>query len=55
VAAGAGAVWVANSIDGTVSRIDPASRKAVSTIDVGGIPHELSVDDRGVWVTTHGR
>jgi len=27
----------------------------VSTIDVGGIPHELSVDDRGVWVTTHAR
>jgi len=38
-----------------VSRIDPGSRRLVSTIDVGGIPHELSVDDRGVWVTTHAR
>jgi YVTN family beta-propeller protein len=55
VAVGAGAVWVANAIDGTVSRIDPGTRRTIGTIEVGGVPHELSVDQRGVWVTTHAR
>jgi YVTN family beta-propeller protein len=55
VAVGAGAVWVANAIDGTVSRIDPGTRRMIGTIEVGGVPHELSVDQRGVWVTTHAR
>ena len=35
VAVGAGSVWVANAGDGTVSRIDPATRKVVKTIEVG--------------------
>ena len=37
VAAGAGSVWVANRLDGTVSRID-RGRDEVTTIDVGGEP-----------------
>jgi streptogramin lyase len=31
-AAGAGAVWVPNSLDGTVARVDPATRAVVATI-----------------------
>jgi YVTN family beta-propeller protein len=51
VAVGAGAVWVANALDGTVSRIDPAARRVLDTVDVGGAPHELAADPDGVWVT----
>jgi YVTN family beta-propeller protein len=35
IGAGAGALWVVNSDDATVSRIDPASRRVVATIPVG--------------------
>jgi YVTN family beta-propeller protein len=51
VAVGAGSVWVANAGDGTVSRIDPATRKVVKTIDVGNAPAGLVVADGLVWVT----
>ena len=49
--AGHGSVWVANSGDGTVSRIDPVSGRVIATIDVGGSPTGLAVADDGVWVT----
>src|SRR5947208_2580335 len=32
------AVWVSNAVDGTVTRIDPATRQVVSTITIGGHP-----------------
>jgi peptide/nickel transport system substrate-binding protein len=50
VAFGAGSIWVANSGDGTVTRIDPATGKAV-TIDVGGSPHGIVVAAHRVWVS----
>ena len=34
IAAGAGGVWVANTLDGTVSRVDPGTGRVVATIDV---------------------
>jgi YVTN family beta-propeller protein len=47
------AVWVANSGDGTVSRIDPETREVVTTIEVGGAPEEIVAGDfatgRVVW------
>lgn len=49
IAAGAGSVWVANLRDGTVSRIDPASRQ-VATIPVGGEPTGLAYGAGSVWV-----
>ena len=48
-----GAVWVANALDGTVSRVDPGTRQVVGTVEVGGLPREVAADQRGVWVTTH--
>ena len=51
VAVGAGSVWVANSGDGTVTRIDPSTDKAIATIAVGGSPQALTVADGRVWVT----
>ena len=38
IAVGGGAVWVANSFDGTVSRIDPQTNRVVQTIPVGVTP-----------------
>ena len=41
VTAGGGSVWVANRLDGTVSRID--RDRQVTTIDVGGAPGRARV------------
>ena len=41
IAAGAGSVWVSNTLDGTVSRIDPETHD-VRTIDVGAAPAGLA-------------
>jgi YVTN family beta-propeller protein len=51
IAVGAGAVWVANSDDGTISRIDPTTRTVVATIVVGGRPVGIAVSDGRVWVS----
>jgi YVTN family beta-propeller protein len=52
VAAEGSAVWVANSGDGTVSRIDSATNRVIATIDVGGPPTHLTAESGAVWVTT---
>ena len=49
VVAGAGSVWVANRLDGTVSRIDRESEQIV-TIDVGGDPTALAFGAGSLWV-----
>jgi serine/threonine protein kinase len=51
LAVGFGAVWVANSRDGTVTRYDPSTAD-ISTIRVGGTPISLAVGEGGVWVVT---
>ncbi|MBA2460690.1 MAG: protein kinase, partial [Actinobacteria bacterium] len=50
IVAGAGAVWVANVADETVTRIDPVTRERGRTIDVGGYPSDLVVGGGAVWV-----
>ena len=50
VAAGAGAVWVANADDGTVSRIDPTTRKVVQTIGTGTPAADIAVGAGAVWL-----
>ncbi len=55
VAVGAGAVWVANSADGTVSRIDPATNTVTATITLGGEPVAVAVSGTTVWVAVAGR
>jgi len=51
--AGAGAVWTLNQGDGTVSRVDTATRKLVTNIDVGipGTGGELAFGNGHVWAT----
>ncbi|MBD0330530.1 MAG: hypothetical protein ICV64_10575 [Thermoleophilia bacterium] len=50
VAAGEGAVWVANTGDGTVSRIDPATGEVGATIGLGHRPGAVAVGEGFVWV-----
>ena len=47
---GAGAAWVANALDGTVSRIDIRANKVIDTIEVGSQPAGIAFGDGMVWV-----
>ena len=52
-AAGRGAVWVANSGDATVSRIDSATNRVTETVTVGEGPNGVALDtDGNVWVSS---
>jgi YVTN family beta-propeller protein len=53
IAAGAGSVWVTNSSDGTVTRIDPATL-VTDTIPVGNGPAAVAVNAAGAWIATAG-
>jgi streptogramin lyase len=47
---GAGAVWVANGRDGTVTRIDPRTLDT-TVIEIGGSLRDLAFGEDAVWVT----
>ena len=51
IAFGDGSVWVANSLDGTVSRIDPRTSAVTATIAVGERPDAIAVGPGAVWVS----
>ena len=51
VAVGAGAVWVANSASGSVSRVSVGGDEVEATIETGGSPRAVTVADGSVWVT----
>ena len=51
LAVGGGSVWVADSLEGTVRRIDPVRRRVISTIRVGRQPYALAFTAGSVWVT----
>jgi YVTN family beta-propeller protein len=50
VTTGAGSVWVADSGDGTVSRIDPSSGALVDRIPVGGDPTSIASGAGSIWI-----
>ena len=50
IAVGAGAVWVGNGDDGTVSRIDPKTYGIVKTIGLGVDVSDIAVGHGSVWV-----
>ena len=54
VAVGGGSLWVSNQDDGTVSRLDPASRTVTATIPVGGQPGGVGFGDGSLWVANFG-
>ena len=47
---GLGSVWVANGLDSTVSRINPATDTVTATIPVGDGPDALAIAGNSVWV-----
>ena len=47
---GAGAVWVANGLAGTVSRIDATTNEVVERTPVGNSPTAIAFGERAVWV-----
>jgi YVTN family beta-propeller protein len=51
IALGAGAVWVANSLDNSVSKLDAATGDVVRTITVGGTPSGVAFGLGAVWVS----
>ena len=52
IAFGAGDVWVANTLAGTVSRIDPEANEVVGEpIRVGNSPTAVAFGEGAVWVT----
>ena len=53
IAAGAGSVWVTNSADGTVTRIEPTTL-VPTTIPVGHGPAAVAVNAAGVWIANAG-
>jgi YVTN family beta-propeller protein len=53
LAAGSGVVWTANYNQGTVSRIDVATRAVVQTIGAGTTPAGVAVGGGSVWVTNN--
>jgi Uncharacterized conserved protein len=50
LAIGHGSVWVANTDDGTVSRIHPDRREVIRTIGIGAPAIDLAVATDAVWV-----
>jgi class 3 adenylate cyclase/DNA-binding beta-propeller fold protein YncE len=56
VAAGPAGVWVANSLDGSVVRIDPQSRQVVQRVEVGDFAVQgVAESPDAVWVSVQSR
>jgi YVTN family beta-propeller protein len=54
ITVGEGSVWVANTADQTVARIDVQTRKLIRTLPVGEYPSDLAVATSAVWVALGG-
>jgi YVTN family beta-propeller protein len=54
IASGAGAIWVVNVLDDTVSRVDPATSLVQQTIPVELDPTALAFGEGALWVTCSG-
>jgi YVTN family beta-propeller protein len=52
IAYGNGTVWVANTKDRTISRIDRRTNHVTATIKTGAVPAGIAVGAGHVWVTT---
>jgi YVTN family beta-propeller protein len=54
LAYGAGSVWAADSADGMLWRIDPATHAVVQQIPVGSAPSAVAITGPDVWVANSG-
>jgi YVTN family beta-propeller protein len=49
-----GSAWVANDVEGSVTRIDPRTTSVVRSISVGADPVALAVGPDAIWVANSG-
>ncbi len=49
-----GSLWVSNSSSGTVSRIDPATRRVLANVQIGGQLGGIAASGSAVWVSDFG-
>jgi ABC-type branched-subunit amino acid transport system substrate-binding protein/DNA-binding beta-propeller fold protein YncE len=54
IAVGEGAVWVLNTEDQTVSRIDPQTKAVTRRFRTRGVPSDLAVGEGALWVGNGG-
>ena len=54
IAVGAGGVWVADSQDDAVVRIDPTTQSVTRTIAVGRTPAGIAIGAGSIWVADSG-
>ena len=54
VTVGRRAVWVADTLGGTVKSIDPATSSVITTVKVGSGPSGIAAGDGSVWVANAG-
>jgi len=54
VAVGAGAVWVLNTQDRTVSRLDPDTRAVTGRFKTRGVPTDVAAGEGALWVGNGG-
>jgi YVTN family beta-propeller protein len=52
VAVGEGAVWMLNTEDETVSRVDPETGEVVGTVDPPGVPTDIAAGAGALWIGT---
>jgi YVTN family beta-propeller protein len=54
VTADAGSIWIADELDGIVTRVDPKRRRVTARIKVGRMPTAVTVGAGAVWVANTG-
>lgn len=54
ISAGAGYVWASDSLDGTLQRINPASKRPIA-VDVAGFPTDVSAGEGAAWLALADR
>ena len=52
VAVGEGAVWMLNTEDETVSRVDPETGEVVGTVEPPGVPTDIAAGGGALWIGT---
>ena len=54
IAVGEGAVWVLNTEDGTVARIDPETKAVTGRFETRGVPTDIAAGEGAVWIGNGG-
>jgi YVTN family beta-propeller protein len=55
LATGAGSVWVASTVAGTLTRINPDRDTVTATVRVGERPYAVAASPQAIWVVVLGQ